>query len=285
MTVAVLHPGGSPLAGTAQRLSALDEDLTYRVGQPDEPGWHRFAGLADPGLLTAWHRELAAREGDRRTAAAYLGGWVAAAAVETWALPALAEARLPLAGPAAVSLHRHAEEGWFDAVAAPSPLAVLPGDPAAGQVGAIVVADREALLDLLAERLLTLEVVFDMLAATLPVGAGALWGGLADSVGGRALWLARLLDSDRDAAWRDAQAITDRLAARQPRLRVRPHPFPVAYSGGEELFQVRGTCCLYYRTVAEPDPDGEGYCGTCPLRTDASRTRRLRAHLDDQPAS
>lgn len=51
---------------------------------------------------------------------------------------------------------------------------------------------------------------------------------------------------------------------------------------GSELFAVRGTCCLYYRTVAHPDRDGHGYCNTCPLRTDASRLRRLRAYLDDE---
>ncbi len=274
-----------PLAETARRLSALDEHLSYEVGLPDGNRWYRLAELADAKRLAAWHGELTAREGDRRTAAAYLGGWIAAAAVQVWAVPVFAERRLALAGPEAVSVRRHAD-GWFDAVAAPgSPLAILPHDPAAELPGAVVVPDVERLLDLLAERLLSIEGVFESLRAECPVGPPALWGVLADSVAATALWLARLTDGDRHAAWRDAEALTDRLAARQDRLRIRPNPFPVAFSGGEELYHVRGTCCLSYRTVEGADPDAEGYCSTCPLRTHASRTHRLRAYLEDRLAT
>lgn len=272
----------SPLHQTAARLTALDEHLACRVGVPDEPGWHRLGDLIETGLLTEWHARLSSREGDRRTAAAYLGGWVASAVVDALLLPMLAEARLPVAAVAEVGVHRHAD-GWFDAVALPDgPIAVVPGDPAAGGRGVEVLADRDALLDATARRLTDVGPVFAAVSAALPVGAAALWGGLADSIGGRGLWLARLLDLDRREVWTDAQTVTDRIAATQPRLRQRPTPFPVPFSGGEEWFQVRGTCCLYYRTVESADPDGEGYCGTCPLRTDTSRTRRLRAHLEEE---
>ncbi len=275
----------SPLAQTARRLSGLDADLAYRVGIPDQPGWHRLGDLTDAALLAGWHAELSAREGDRRTAAAYLGGWVASAAVEAYLLPVLAEARLPLAGVDGIGVHRHAE-GWLDAIALPeAPFAALPGDPAEDAAGAQVLTDRGALLDATAERLAGVAPVLAAIAASTPVGQAALWGQLADSIGGRSLWLARLLDLHRRAVWTEAQALIDRVAALQPGLRQRPRLFPVVHGGGEEWFQVRGTCCLYYRTAEEADPDGEGYCGTCPLRTDSSRARRLSAHLDDQPAS
>lgn len=273
--------GTSPLQQTAARLTALDEHLAYRVGVPEEHDWHWLRDL-DTELLADWHAQLTTREGDRRAAAAYLGGWVAAAVVEAYLLPMLAEARLPLVGIDGVAVHRHAD-GWFDAVALPDgPVGVLREDSAAGGPGVEVRADRDALLDATAERLAGVGPLFDAVSAVMPVGLPALWGGLADSVGGRSLWLARLLDRDRGGAWADAQALTDRVAAGQPRLRQRPTPFPVTFRGGDEWFQVRSTCCLYYRTVESPDPDGDGYCGTCPLRTDASRTRRLRVHLEEQ---
>lgn len=277
--------GASPLARTARRLSALDAHLDYRIGVPDSPRWHRLADLADVDLLRAWHTKLTALEGDRRTAAAYLGAWVASAAVEAYLLPALADARLPLAGIGDVAVHRHVE-GWFDAVALPGlPLAVLPGDPAVGIAGVQVLAHRDGLLDATAAQLAALAPLLETISAALPVGQAALWGGLADSIGTRGLWLARLLDLPRGEVWGDVQGLTDRIAAFRPRLRQRPTPFVVAYGGGKEWFQVRSTCCLYYRTVEDPDPDGEGYCNTCPLRTEASRIRRLRTHLDDQLAS
>lgn len=274
-----------PLEAVAPRLSGLSDHLAYEVGVPGGTGWHRLADLADPELLAGWHRDLAAREGDRKAAAAYLAGWISGAAAEAWLLPVLAGGCLPLAGPPRVRVHRHAD-GWFDAVAVPAaPVAVLPGDPHAGQTGVVVASGRGALLDGVAERLSGLGAVFAALRAACPIGPVALWGAVADAVASRALWLARLSDGDRQAAWETAEAVTDRLAAAQPRLRARPRPFPVPWSGGEELFQVRGTCCLWYRTVATPDPDGDGYCNTCPLRTDTSRTGRLRAHLEEQAAS
>lgn len=273
------------LVETTVRLNALDEHLAYQVGVPDEPDWHRLGDLTDTALLTEWHAELSAREGDRRTAAAYLGGWVASAVVEAYLLPVLADARLPLADVAEVGVHRHAN-GWFDMLALPdAAIAVLPGDLTAASTGVRVLRDRSALLDAMAQRLTGIGAVFATVCAALPVGGAALWGGLADSIGGRSLWLARLCDLDRRQAWADAQTIMDRIATAGPQLRQRPAPFPVRFSGGEEWFSTRSTCCLYYRTVESPDPDGEGYCGTCPLRTDTSRTRRLRAHLDERAAT
>ncbi|MEX0659229.1 MAG: (2Fe-2S)-binding protein [Egibacteraceae bacterium] len=271
----------SPLAATAGRLNALDGDLTYRVGPPLEPGWCRLTDLVDATAVAAWHRELTASHGDRRAAAAFLGGWVADAAVDVWALPVWADRRLPLVAPHAILVRRHAK-GWIDAVGvdgAPA-VAVLADDPAAGQTGTVVASTYHVLVEGLSERLATLEPLLRVLASVLPVGLPALWGGLADSLANRALWLARRLLRDRQAAWQDAARLIDRLAADRPP--PRPRPFPVHCAQAGELFAVRGTCCLHYRTVADPDRDGDGYCTTCPLRTDASRRQRLRAYLQEE---
>lgn len=205
--------------------------------------------------------------------------------MEALLLPVLADGCLPLSPVDNVAVHRH-DDGWFDGVAVPgAPVAVLVDDFRVPQGGVEVVVERESLLALVAQRVLGIGAVFATIHADCPIGLPALWGGLADAVAAQALWLARLLDADREAAWRDAHTIIERLAGAQPLLRQRPQRFPVDYSGGQELFKVSGTCCLYYRTIEAPDADGDGYCATCPLRTDTSRTRRLRAHLEDQLAS
>lgn len=191
----------NPLAGTARRLSALDEHLTYVVDRPVEPGWLRLADLTCGQTLVAWHAELSARHGDRRAAATYLGIWLADAAVNVWALPLWAEGRLPLTGPQGVLVRRHAE-GWLDAVGVDgaTAVAVLSDDRAAGQPDTRVASARHVLAEGLAQRLGSVEPLFQALADTLPVGLPTLWGGLADSLAGRALWLARLLHRDRRCA-------------------------------------------------------------------------------------
>lgn len=271
----------SPMAGTARRLNALDANLTYRIAPPGEaePPWQWMSDLAAPAPTAQWHDQLTVRTGDRRVAASYLGDWIASAAAMACVLPVLAEARLPLAGPAGVAVRRHAG-GWLDGLAITGhPVAVLPGDPAAGMHDVVVVADHQGLLDALARQLLSMGGIFTAVHTAVPVGLPALWGGLADAVGTQALWLARLLGRDPLRTWALAEETVDRVAARQPLLRQRPRIVSVACPGGEAPVLVRGTCCLYYRTVARPDPDGDGYCEACPLRTQASRARRLCARL------
>lgn len=270
------------LAGTARRLNALDANLTYRLAPPGQPQppWQPMTDLAAPTPIGQWHDQLTARTGDRRVAASFLGDWVASAAAMVWVLPVLAEARLPVAGPAGVAVRRH-RGGWLDGVAVTGHrVAVLPDDPAAGMYDVVVVADRQGLIDALVGQLLSMAGIFTAVHTAVPVGLPALWGDLADAVGTQALWLARLLGRDPLRTWALAAETIDRVAARQPLLRQRPRIVNVTCQGGEEPMLVRGTCCLHYRTVKLPDPDGDGYCETCPLRTQASRAGRLCARLD-----
>ena len=275
--------GTSPLADTARRLSGLADYFSYQVGTPTGEGWWRLADVTDHRLLADWHEQLTAREGgDRRVAAAYLGGWLGSIFISTWVMPVLVDGRLPLAEPGDVYIHRK-EEGWFDAVSAGvDRAAVLSGDALAEYEGTVIAPSRDDMFDALADRLMQIDQVNTAVHTVCRIGMPALWGGLADGIGSWALWLAKLTGRDRRKAWNDAASLIALIAARQSRLRTKPRPFPVIYSAGEELFQVRGTCCLYYRTVENADPDDKGYCTTCPLRTEQSRTRVLVTYLEKQ---
>lgn len=271
-----------PFAATAQRIGTLAGDLEFTVGLPQESGWVRLRDLADPARLAEWESDLEERLGDRRAARFFVANDVACSAARIWALPVMAEARLPLAGLEDTAVFRSAEHRLTGIAASGDSMAVLAGDPAAPMPGVTALADRDHMFELLADRLAAIEAIFAALRSIGHIGLPAIWGGLADNIGSNALRLARLTGRRREDAWAEAGEIIEKLAARQPKLRQRPRPYPVSYSKGQELFMVRATCCLYYRTVAEADPDGDGYCGTCPLRTDSSRTRRVRAYLDKE---
>lgn len=276
----------SPLAETVKRINALNTYRTYRMGIPDDTeGWVRLSRFADAGMLSTWFEALVGHLDDRHAAAVALGRTVVSTVVLPWAFPVLVESRFPLGSADDTAVHRHAQ-GWIDAVAyGYERVAVLPDDPAAGWSDVEVVPDREALLDALAEKLVEVEPFFAALRSVYRLGWAVLWGELADQVGTAALWLARLMNRNRWAAWRDAEMIFDRLQIRQAQARVRPRVFPVAWSGGEELFAVRGTCCLNYRTVKEPTPEGKEYCTTCPLRSDTWRMPLLQEQLEGKPAT
>ncbi|HEY8417158.1 MAG TPA: hypothetical protein VIK93_03870, partial [Limnochordales bacterium] len=157
--------GGSVLAETAARADALGGYLSYRAGRPKGPGWYPLSALVVPEVPSAWREALTARWPNRRVAASFLAGWLTAAATDVWVLPALAMSRLPLVEPAEASIHRH-QEGWFDAVAVTGGrLAVLPDDPAAGLPGTVVLPDRSALVDALADALLSLAPVLQSVRA------------------------------------------------------------------------------------------------------------------------
>jgi len=116
-------------------------------------------------------------------------------------------------------------------------------------------------------------------------GRYGMWGQVADDLCGTALRAARRADLDGEAAWDEAQAVLDLVAAQVPELRARPRLFPVTWRGGEALFSVKGTCCLWYKTRKAPDLGGEGYCGSCPLRDDECRRARFTGWLEQHEAS
>lgn len=234
------------------------------LGPPSGYGWLTLAEAT--ARASEWFEALVEKEGDRRAAASYLSGWLAQAPILAVGLPAVLGEVAPRVTADRLWVHRHAD-GWFDRHA------IDPVDVRTGPIDDVLAAAGPHVAELTAP-------VVDPVCAELPVGPVAMWGTVADAVGAYALYYARELGLDELETWRRCEALLDAIQAVAPRLRHRPHLFPVPWSGGTAHYPVRGTCCLYYRTCDKPDPDGEGYCATCPLRTDASRIRRLRSHLE-----
>ncbi|MBW3574586.1 MAG: (2Fe-2S)-binding protein [Actinobacteria bacterium] len=273
---------GGPVAVTFARLRHLDEHLAAEVGQPEGSEWYSLDTVVSGGHLDSWLESLVReKDGQRDVAGAYLGSWLTGALVSVPVSALVLERRVPHVG-AGLWLHRH-QEGWFDRVAfASARVDVLADDPQADHPDAVVLADEATLADRYAESLVeTLTPLLEAVRRGAAYGLRGLWGAVADDITGTALRVARQTGTDGWAAWNLSQAVLDHLAARQTLLRRRPTPFPVTWRGGEALFQVKGTCCLYYKTHDGPlDPDGDSYCITCPFRYDDNRLSRLRRQLE-----
>lgn len=113
-----------------------------------------------------------------------------------------------------------------------------------------------------------------------------MWGSLADGLVGGALLAEqrRPGGGDPDAAWTGVGELLDELASRVPELRARPRRQLIPWSGGVWHQPVRGTCCLHHKTCADPGPSGDGYCSSCPHRSDGSRADRVSRWLERQHA-
>jgi hypothetical protein len=247
----------------AATVASLAPDVTeLHVGLPTDPEW-----IALPEAVAAastWHADLSARVGDDRAAAAYLTGWIAEVPALLAGVPVVLGAPVVELEIDDLHVRRHVD-GWFDGLAIDPWSAHEPPAPLAAAADVV--------------HRLTAPVIASLIAE-LPVGAAAAWGHVADSLSGHALHLARASGRDPDAAWDGAQRLLDGLQDRLGFRLVRPRPLLVPWSGGTARHQTRGTCCLHHRTCRDPDPRGEGYCATCPLRDETSRVERLAACLD-----
>lgn len=270
----------TPLAATAARLSRLDGDAGFDIGPDPAAGWVELAAAVRDGRLDAWLASLALRHGDRRAAGSLLGGLLARVVVEPTVSAMVLETRCP--DPAIENLLASVDDdGELSRCGMVRPtMAVLPGDPAAGDVHSVVVKDEAALLHWWASRAgATLTPLLAAVRARAPFGLPGLWGAVSDLVTGIAVWIGRLAGRDPDATWSHAQRMVDALAGFAPVRLTRAKPFPVAHGDGHHWFQVRGTCCLSYRSILEAGPLDERYCSTCPLRDDDSRRRHLGDYL------
>jgi hypothetical protein len=276
----------APLASSLRRLGRCGDAPSLVLGRPTGPEWLALDDV-DAGLDLLLEQGEAAHPGSRDYVAATLACAVSGAVVDAGLALLLVERRLPDLDLAGLRTRRSPDELWFGQVAIHGPrITVLPDDPAAAHRDVTVVP---ALADL-HQRFVDLFVGaltpwFDGLRRRrVPFGTAGMWGQAADEVTGTALRTARAAGLDERASWDEALSIVGRLGDRLPRLRARPRPFPVEATSGSCLFQVKGTCCLWYRIVPDADPAGEGYCVTCPKRTDADRLPRLVAHLDETTA-
>lgn len=269
-----------PVAETAARLDALNRFAGFDVEPAPGGDWIRLADARHGERLDGWLARLVELHGRRNVAGSMLGMQIAevVAGVTVAALTLDRRCPDPAIGNLAVRLHA---EGYLARRAVTGPVvAVLPGDPAAADPHSVVVADEDALHDWWAARAVaTLTPLLDAVRERAPFSLRNLWGSVSDEATGTAIWVGQLAGLAEDEAWRRARRLLDALARHAPIPFARSRPFPVAYPGGRRLFQVRGTCCLYYRSAAESRPPAEAYCSTCRLRDDDSRERLLRDHL------
>ncbi|MFP4149596.1 MAG: hypothetical protein ACLFV0_08905 [Nitriliruptoraceae bacterium] len=218
--------------------------------------------------LPARHAAAVVDDPDPQRHAADLVPWALGLPAAGFVLPALLLDLLPTTarttGLASWLVHRH-PDGYLDGVALPSGTWGQHG-PAAGTVAERVVALVDPWLR--------------QLCRVLPITARTAWGGVVDALTGSTLAAARAgLGACPEVVWHRQDRLLDELAARAP-LPAKPRRVDVAHTGGRSIYTVRCTCCLHYRTHPAPDRDGDGYCATCPLRTDRSRLQRLTAHAE-----
>lgn len=275
------------MAGTFARLAdAGGHQVAVELGSPSGARWLAMDDV-EGGLDVLFADASAGAASESRH---YLGATVASAlsgAVVSAGWPALlVDRRLPDLSLPNLLAHRH-PEGWFDRIALRQrDTWLLARDPLAAHQAAIPVAGLASLHRRFTDQLAgSLAPWFAAIRGRAPFGRTGMWGQVADDLCGTALWTARRTGGDERAAWDEAQQVVALLARRAPELKARPRLFPVRWSGGESLFQVKGTCCLWYKTQEAADPDGEGYCGTCPLRGDCSRRARLVAWLEKDAAA
>ncbi|MCT2594161.1 (2Fe-2S)-binding protein [Streptomyces sp. N2-109] len=143
----------------------------------------------------------------------------------------------------------------------------LPGDPAAGEPGARVVADEEELRAAL--RSAVAEHLGPMLEAFRPRlrrGSRALWGMATDEITEGLWYVGHLLGEEQRAMAEAAQLLPGATAPYGQGAAFRELSGP----SGEQLpTRDRASCCLFY-TLRPEDT-----CVTCPRTCDSERIERL----------
>jgi hypothetical protein len=274
--------GVAPLAVTAGRLAGLDSYAGFEVSTGE--GWISLSTVESSGQLDTWWAALLSGIGHRGSAGSALGLELARVVVGPTVQALVLDGRCP--DPALDNLAvRLGPDGYVSRTAVRGlAVAMAPHDEAAADPRSLVLAGEATLHAWWASRLAgTLTPLLAAVRARAPVGLPALWGGVSDQISGAAIWIGQLAERDPRESWQYAQRLLDALQPHVPVRLTRARPFPVCHAAREHLFQVRGTCCLYYRSAEAEGPPGDRYCSTCPLRDDRSRLRRLREHLATMP--
>lgn len=275
------------LAEIVGRVDETDGECAFTLGCPPAADGWRVLGdlLADAEGFDALVESLVDGEADghRDVAGSYLASWLAGPLAQVVVTAWRRDGRVLHLDADHVSVRFH-EDGWIDGVAIDdAALTVGAEDVAAGVAGVGVVVDADERLRLTVDKIRALaEPIFAAVRARVPYGRSGMWGSLADGLAGGALFAeqSRPDGGDPERAWTDIDSLLDALAAEVPELRARPRRQLIPWSRGTRHQPVRGTCCLYYKTCAEPDPSGDGYCSSCPHRPDESRAQRITRWLE-----
>lgn len=262
-----------------RRLDADDAWCQWVAGEPSGDGWRRFDQVLAPDSVADAGAEMMAgrAKGLTDVAGSYLASELVGAVIGGCFDAFLFERRVHSIAPSATWVHQR-DDGWIDGVAAAhGAVRVLADDPLAAHPDAVIVDSIEALRTELAEQIVDLcTAVFAAVRDHVRYGLAGMWGSVADDLGGAALFSAQSRGVDADDAWAQAQLLTDEIARLAPRLKVRPRHQRIDVPNGSVWHQsVRGTCCLAYKVAIDPDPAGNGYCTSCPLRPDDVRAERV----------
>lgn len=280
------------LEATIGEIVTSDDHRVLLVGDPGpDVGWVRLDDV-DDAVIDEWFAVTLAEipNGARDVAGSYLASFVGDAITMPVARALDRCNRGILLQPDTTWVRQHAE-GWFDGVALGSESLVLARGAAFDEAAAAndaadqasVAADDAAMRRLVVEHLREVLVpIFAAVRARSPYGLRGMWGAVADSVASDATWTAHVNGRDVVSAWQRAQTLLDALATAAPVAVTRPTLARVEADGHVAHLTIRGTCCLYYKSV-DPDPAapaaGVEYCTSCPLGTDEVRLDRRRAWL------
>jgi hypothetical protein len=227
-------------------------------------GWYTLDEMrADGSVLAGQMRAFVASSGcPPETAAAHMAGWVTGSFIRLLVFAYRQERRLPLLTMGGTALRADAD-GWFNGLAVGTPaLAVLPGDPLAGEPGTVVTSTMESEL---AESVVTLSApILDALRGVSRLGRRTSWALVADTV--MSAFHEELPPGPAHAAATEA----DRLLAGAGPLAVRRR-----WIGSMPL---AAACCLAYKRP------GLEFCErVCPKLDEETRQSQITAWLC-QPA-
>ena len=276
---------GRELAATADRLRRLLPGFSD-VYALDEPlGGRRWVGverLVQDGHLEAMLTAVRRQGGGAAYPAAAVGASLAQAVAGRLAA-SLARERRGFDTGSENLLVRPAAQGHLDGVALRRPtLAVLAGDRTGALDGVAVFESRHELLTWCAHRVVaTLTPLFAALRDLSRFGVVPLWNLTSDAVLTSATLPALFAGGDQRAERQIGEELLDALVAAGARVSRRGRVQQVLLEQRSVLAPVRGSCCLVYRLAPGADPQGEGYCTTCPLVADRDRARRYGTWVRD----
>ena len=214
-----------PLAALLARLRAADPDLELIAGRPTSAGWVVLGeALEDPACVERWlDRIRPETAGSDAVAGSFLASWLGGVVVAPLYRALVRERRTWPCRAAGVLVRQH-EDGWFDGLAITDrTVRVLPGDrvgrlPGCGRVRRPDEPPSRSVVEDLAQ---TLGPVFAAIRRQTRLGMPAMWGSVADTIGGVAMADAVAQAEDPRGAFADATSLRGRTRDRGRRSRCR----------------------------------------------------------------
>lgn len=261
----------SGIATTFEKLRSIYSAIQVEVGVSDTTGWLTFENL----WQAPHHQELLARlrtryqMSDKHFLAASLlnqYNWLPiTAAIGSYYL----DQRMPDITPENL-LWQFDEQGFVERIGLrEGRFYALPTDAEAEAAGCIMptLSDLQDVFHLSLNA--HMQIVVEALRASSGIGKRALWGMVADRIGGLVIYIAELMEREELCesevqAWVGVEGSQLRGKTGVIWMEHHEHPHP---------FLQRSACCLSYKVPEY------GYCSTCPLLSEEERKERLRQHL------